>query len=406
MLFELPAEITAYLAELDDFIEREIKPIEQRDDNIRFFDHRRENARTDWDNDGHPRADWWALLAEMRAVADRAGHYRFAIPAEFGGKDGSNLAMAAIRYHLAAKGLGLHNDLQNESSIVGNLVQVLMLRDFGTEEQKREFIPKMLAGEMGWSFGLTEEHHGSDATHMDTRAVPAVRDGVPGYLINGNKMWTTGLPYTSHVMTFARTNGDDGKARPTRTGLLAECLCHAEHLRERPDAQHARTLEDGIEHRITPREGTGVGGGRFRGGTSAADFEHDDGLAQRDFTRGGQEAARIPHRLHVADDALRVGIVAEPVNQIPPTHIDHGADGDEAAEPHLLAQAPVQHRRAERSALAEEGDAAGARRVLAETRVEARMRHHETEAVRPEQAHAAAPRFFEDLLLQRRTGTP
>ena len=96
MMFELPAEITAYLSELDAFIEREIKPIEQRDDNIRFFDHRRENARTDWDNDGHPRADWWALLAEMRAVADKAGHYRFAIPAEFGGKDGSNLAMAAI----------------------------------------------------------------------------------------------------------------------------------------------------------------------------------------------------------------------------------------------------------------------------------------------------------------------
>ena len=47
MLFEIPAEITAYLATLDAFIEREIKPIEQRDDNIRFFDHRREDARTD-----------------------------------------------------------------------------------------------------------------------------------------------------------------------------------------------------------------------------------------------------------------------------------------------------------------------------------------------------------------------
>ena len=43
--------------------------------------------------------------------------------------------MAVIREHLAAKGLGLHNDLQNESSIVGNLPQVLMFRDFGTDEQ-------------------------------------------------------------------------------------------------------------------------------------------------------------------------------------------------------------------------------------------------------------------------------
>ncbi len=213
MLFEIPKDITDYLAELDDFIEREIKPIEARDDNIRFFDHRRENARTDWDNDGHPTADWWALLAEMRSVADKAGHYRYAIPEDFGGNNGSNLAMAVIRHHLAHKGLGLHNDLQNESSIVGNLVQVLMLRDFGTPQQKAAFIPPMLEGKMGWSFGLTEENHGSDATHMDTRAVAETRDGLAGYRINGNKMWTTGLPYTSHVMTFARTSGEDGKAR-------------------------------------------------------------------------------------------------------------------------------------------------------------------------------------------------
>ena len=213
MLFDLPSDITAYLGVLDDFIERDIKPLQAKDDNERFFDHRREHARTDWDNQGLPRKDWWALLGEMRRIADAAGHYRFAIPKEFGGQDGSNLAMAAIRHHLAAKGLGLHNDLQNESSIVGNLVQVLMLRDFGTAEQKRDFIPPMLEGKMGWSFGLTEENHGSDATHMDTCAVPEARNGVAGWRIDGNKMWTTGVHVHSHVMTFARTSGDAGKAR-------------------------------------------------------------------------------------------------------------------------------------------------------------------------------------------------
>jgi acyl-CoA dehydrogenase len=40
--------------------------------------------------------------------------------------------MAIIREYLAAKGLGLHNDLQNETSIVGNFPQILMMRDFGT----------------------------------------------------------------------------------------------------------------------------------------------------------------------------------------------------------------------------------------------------------------------------------
>jgi acyl-CoA dehydrogenase len=77
----------------------------------------------------------------MRRRADPAGHYRYALPKEYGGKDGSNLAMAIIREHLAAKGLGLHNDLQNESSIVGNLPTVLMFRDFGTTGQQTQFIP-------------------------------------------------------------------------------------------------------------------------------------------------------------------------------------------------------------------------------------------------------------------------
>ena len=48
-------------------------------------------------------------------------------PRSLGGSDGSNLGMAIIREHLAAKGLGLHNDLQNESSIVGNFPTVLMV---------------------------------------------------------------------------------------------------------------------------------------------------------------------------------------------------------------------------------------------------------------------------------------
>ena len=121
MDFNLPADLVAYLDELDRFIAREIKPLEEADDNIRFFDHRREWARTDFDNGGLPRHEWEALLRKAKNLADAAGHLRFAIPKRYGGKDGSNLWMAVIREHFASKGLGLHNDLQNEHSIVGNL---------------------------------------------------------------------------------------------------------------------------------------------------------------------------------------------------------------------------------------------------------------------------------------------
>src|SRR5690349_10004823 len=100
----LPKELLDYLDELDEFIEREIRPLEEADDNIRFFDHRREDARTDWDRGGLPSEEWEALLGEARRRADAAGHYRYAFPAEFGGRDGSNLGMAVIREHLASKG--------------------------------------------------------------------------------------------------------------------------------------------------------------------------------------------------------------------------------------------------------------------------------------------------------------
>ena len=104
MDFALPKELVDYLGVLDAFIEAEIKPLQAKDDNERFFDHRREHARTDWDNQGLPRHEWEELLREAKSLADKAGHFRFALPKEFGGQDGSNLWMAVIREHLAAKG--------------------------------------------------------------------------------------------------------------------------------------------------------------------------------------------------------------------------------------------------------------------------------------------------------------
>jgi acyl-CoA dehydrogenase len=213
MDFALPKELVDYLGVLDAFIEAEIKPLQAKDDNERFFDHRREHARTDWDNQGLPRHEWEELLREAKRLADKAGHFRFALPKEFGGQDGSNLWMAVIREHLAAKGLGLHNDLQNEHSIVGNNPFVLMLRDFGTPEQRDTLIPLMMAGKFKPTFGLTEPNHGSDATFMETRAVRETRDGVEGWLINGEKMWTTGMHVASHCALFCRTSGKDGDAR-------------------------------------------------------------------------------------------------------------------------------------------------------------------------------------------------
>jgi acyl-CoA dehydrogenase len=206
MDFEIPAAIQAKLKALDEFIEKEIKPLEAA--NMQYFDHRREHARTDWDNDGQPREEWEALLKEMRRRADKAGHLRFALPKEYGGEGGSNLAMAIIREHLAAKGLGLHNDLQNESSIVGNFPVVHLLHAYGTPEQK-QLIEPAITGEQRIAFGLTEPNHGSDATWMETTAR---KDGAD-WIINGAKRFNTGLHTATYDLIFARTSGKPGDAR-------------------------------------------------------------------------------------------------------------------------------------------------------------------------------------------------
>src|SRR5690606_25658631 len=105
------------------------------------------------------------------------------------------------------------NDLQNEHSIVGNNPFVLLLRDFGTEAQKAEFIPGMLDRSPILAFGLTDPDHGSDATHMHTPAVRERRGGADGWRINGEKMWITGMHIATHCALFARTSGEDGDAK-------------------------------------------------------------------------------------------------------------------------------------------------------------------------------------------------
>jgi alkylation response protein AidB-like acyl-CoA dehydrogenase len=208
MDFDIPADIAAFLQEVDQFIEDKIKPLEDEDDNIRFFDHRREDARTDWDRGGLPNAGWEALLHRAKKLAIDAGIFSYPFPKEHGGRDGNNLGMAIIREHLAAKGLGLHNDLQNEHSVVGNNIGLLLMLEYGTPEQQGEWLHGMKTASKGFAFGITEPAHGSDATYMET---VGVRDG-DDWVITGEKTWNTGVHVAAADMVMVRTSGEPGDA--------------------------------------------------------------------------------------------------------------------------------------------------------------------------------------------------
>jgi alkylation response protein AidB-like acyl-CoA dehydrogenase len=78
--------------------------------------------------------------------------------------------------------------------------------EYGTEEQKAEWIDDLAEGRRGFAFGITEPNHGSDATHMETFAV---RDG-DEWVINGEKTWNTGIHKAQYDMVMARTSGKPG----------------------------------------------------------------------------------------------------------------------------------------------------------------------------------------------------
>ena len=171
--------------------------------------------------------------------ADRAGLWRFALPAELGGRDGTNLELAIVREHLNRLGIGLFNDPQSETSMIGNFPTVILLHEFGTPAQKEALLEPALRLEAGLAFGLTEPNHGSDATYLET---VAHREGEE-WVIDGTKRFNSGMHRASHDLVFARTSGvarrgprHHGVHRPARgrgseRGLLLVDVQHAHRPR-------------------------------------------------------------------------------------------------------------------------------------------------------------------------------
>jgi alkylation response protein AidB-like acyl-CoA dehydrogenase len=202
----IPADVRKLLDDIDAFIERELKPIEEA--NPEHFDHRREFTRTDVERGGIPTRRWREILGQARRLSIEAGFYKYPFPAALGGQDGSNLAMAIVREHLARRGPGLHAELSHEASVVANEPIALVLHEYGTEEQKRQYLDPLLNGEIYMAFGLTEPAHGSDATWLETTAE---RDG-GDWVINGAKRFNSVVDVAAANIVFARTGGRPGKA--------------------------------------------------------------------------------------------------------------------------------------------------------------------------------------------------
>ncbi|HEX7339793.1 MAG TPA: acyl-CoA dehydrogenase family protein [Rhodanobacteraceae bacterium] len=137
------------------------------------------------------------------------------LPAEYGGAGMSGVAYGLICQELERGDSGMRSFASVQSSLV-----MYPIFTFGSEEQKRQYLPKMAAGEIIGCFGLTEPHGGSDPSNMKTHAR---RDG-DDWVINGAKMWITNGNLAHVALVWAQTDeGIRGFLVPTGTqGFAAQ----------------------------------------------------------------------------------------------------------------------------------------------------------------------------------------
>jgi glutaryl-CoA dehydrogenase len=121
------------------------------------------------------------------------------LPEEYGGAGVSHVAYGLIAREIEAVDSGYRSAMSVQSSL-----GMYPIYAFGSEEQKRRFLPPMARGELIGCFGLTEAEGGSDPASMKTRADRV--DG--GYRLNGAKYWITNSPIADVAVVWAKLDGD------------------------------------------------------------------------------------------------------------------------------------------------------------------------------------------------------
>ena len=135
-----------------------------------------------------------AIVREMGAL----GLLGSTIPEEYGGAGLGYVASGLIARELERVDSGYRSTMSVQSSLVMHPIHA-----YGSEAQRRKFLPKLATGELVGCFGLTEPDHGSDPGSMGTRA-----EKVPGgFRLTGTKMWITNAPVADLAVVWAKLDG-------------------------------------------------------------------------------------------------------------------------------------------------------------------------------------------------------
>ena len=164
------------------FVEKEVMPVASE------LEHRNEYPHE--------------LVHQMKEM----GLFGLNIPEQYGGADVDTTTFAMVFEEISRGWLGLAGVIGSNSVICDVLVR------FGTEEQKRRFLPTMATGERRGGICLTESNAGTDLQNISTTAA---RDG-DVYRVNGSKMWITNARHGNTFLLLAKT---DPSAQPTHRGM-------------------------------------------------------------------------------------------------------------------------------------------------------------------------------------------
>ncbi len=184
MDFDFTPEEQAFRAEVREFLTANLPPRAQRG---RGF-----------------MGEWLRKVRDKRWVG-------FSWPEEYGGGAGSLTEQAILKEEMALAGAPpLGTSFMGLAWVGPGIIQ------YGTDEQKQRFIPDILDSKVNWCTGYSEPNHGSDLAAIQTKA-ERVGDH---YVVNGQKIWTTGAPWADWIILLTRTEFEVDRKHDGITCLL------------------------------------------------------------------------------------------------------------------------------------------------------------------------------------------